>query len=102
MQSRAFISCCAVALALRLGRNCHFPQHSPTAMCGLPQHGVLGPQHSGAAGAVSVAALSLPKAIFWGGSFFFVFAVCVKKNWGAVLSSRKAKKKLWAPVLSSP
>ena len=45
--TRALISCCAVALAQHLGRNCHFPQHSPKAMYGLPQHGVLGPQHSG-------------------------------------------------------
>ena len=29
---RALISCCAVALAQHLGRNCHFPRHSPKAM----------------------------------------------------------------------
>ena len=60
-------------------------------MCGLPQHEVLGPQHSGAAGAVIVAALNSPKAKKTGGPFFRLRRMR-KKNWGAVLSSRKAKK----------
>ena len=67
-------------------------------MCGLLQHGALGPQHSGA---FTVAALISPKMnIFWG-SFFCVFAVCGKNNWGAVLSSSKANF-FSAAVLSSP
>ena len=105
VSTRALIRRCAVALAQHLGRNCHFPRHSPKAMCGnmcgLPQHAVLGSQHSGAAGAVIVAALNSPKGKKKNGVLFFVFAVWAKKNWGAVLSSRKAKKKNWVAVLSS-
>ena len=68
-------------------------------MYGLPQNGVLGPPHSGAG---IVAALRSPKAKKIKGVLFFVFAVCVKLIGGAVLSSRKAKKKISAAVLSSP
>ena len=72
-------------------------------MCGLPQHGVLGPQHYGAAGAVIVAAFNSPlQDDFLGVVLFLVFAVRVKKHWGAVLSSRKAKIFWGAAVLSSP
>ena len=51
---------------------------------------------------VIVAALNSPEAGKKNGVLFFVFAVCAKKYWGAVLSSRKANKKNWAAVLSSP
>ena len=97
VHTRALISCCAVAQAQHLGRNCHFPQHSPKAMCGLPQHGVLGPQHSGAAGAVIVAALYSPKAKAKIGVLFFVFAVCVKKI-GALFCLRVRRRKKIGPL----
>ena len=67
-------------------RNGCLPQHSPEAMCGLPQHGFLSPQRSGAAGVEFVAAVISPKA---------------KNVWGPVLSSPKVEIWRGAPVLSS-
>ena len=87
--TRALISCCAVALAQHLGRNCLFPQHSPKAMCGLPQHGFWGR---------NIPAPQAPLRYCCGVNFaegekknwgpFFrprrMYQVCVKKKWGAV------------------
>ena len=85
----------AVALAQHLVRNCHLLQHSPKAMCGnmcgLPQHGVSGPQHSGAAGAVIVAALNSPKVKKRRRSPFFRLR-CMRQTYVFCLRARRRKK----------
>ena len=97
VSTRALIRRCAVALAQHLGRNCHFPRHSPKAMCGnmcgLPQHAVLGSQHSGAAGAVIVAALNSPQGKKKKMGSFFSSSPYGQKKIGALFCLRVRRRK---------
>ena len=101
VRTRALISCCAVALAQRLGQNSRVAQQPPRDWLRRVQHVIMGAQKF-SLHAISFCVIFIGRSfVLGGGHLFFEFAVGKKKK-RANFPIRRGRQKENGPSCFSP